>query len=103
MKKTTYKAKDFARLFRSIPDEQWATGHYANIKGDRKCALGHVGERPGIQCAASNALDGICFSAFRHHAASINDGTHGAHEDFPQPTPKLRMVAAMEKAKELGF
>lgn len=100
MTDTNYRAKDFARLFRSIPDEQWTTGSYRNGDDSKRCALGHAGADFGSPCEASNALEDICIGAFNRHAAFINDSRS---TDFPQPTPKLRMVAAMDKAKELGF
>lgn len=92
MGETTYRAKDYARLFRSIPDDQWMTGFLES--NGKKCALGHAG------LEAQDDLDDICIEAFDLHTVFINDRQSAA---FPQPTPKLRMVAAMEKAKELGF
>lgn len=99
MKETTHRAKDYARLFRSIPDEQWAVGVLETADG-RKCAMGHVGANPIKRCQAAIRLNDICLFAFGREATAINDGLF---KDFTQPTPKFRMVAAMEKAKELGF
>lgn len=92
--KPTYNAKFFSRKFKAIPEEMWLVFDLGAPGGPR-CALGHclpIGDE-------SIALTNVC-RGLRRNILSINNYPSAM---FPQPTPKLRVVAAMEKAKEMGF
>lgn len=88
--------------FAAIPDDQWCIGEFTASTGEEAhCAFGHCG------CTANNdsteegdTLDRL----FRDHGLLVTavndaDGTKWAGPFRDLPTPKARMLAALESFK----
>jgi len=85
-----YNKKYFIEKFTAIPDDRWCTGNFVNFDG-QCCAAGFCGDRNRIDSPPeAKALYALILPI--GHVADINDGFHGA---FQQPTPKLRILAAL--------
>jgi hypothetical protein len=89
-----YTVDYFIQKFSSIPRKLWCVGSF--VEGDRMCALGHCGMRVAHPTPESLALNRVIASP-----EYINDGED---PDYPQPTPRARILAALRdvKAKELA-
>lgn len=87
-------AEDFKRFFEGIPDEKWCTQVYIDDNG-RCCAMGHLGPNTLRAQVVRDLFENILVT----NAATVNDGDH---PDFQQPTPKQRILAALDEiiAKE---
>lgn len=88
----------FITKFEAIPEDGWGTGAYVN--GTQCCALGWCGERePGdpsyCKSHEADALEVI----LDYRTVNINDG---AALDYPQRTPRARILAALRDAKKAG-
>lgn len=106
-------AADFIKFFEKIPEEQWTIKTYHSIDRSKHCALGHCGVRVGAgptdtfnsrpEYPAAAALSAL-FRRFiiRHGVATINDGDSGTRSDYPQLTPKLRILAALADIQKAG-
>lgn len=78
----------FIDKFSAIPDELWITGNFRDKKG-RCCAIGHCSiEGEGL---ALVDIFGVGSSS------CINDG---GDPRFQQPTPRARILAALEMVEE---
>lgn len=96
--KTTHDADYFIAKFEAIPEEQWCTGRLRDNSG-RCCASGHCGrDDPLVPTEESTAL---AIVLRRWDVPGINDGDYA---QYPQPTPKQRILAALRdiKAKEVS-
>ncbi len=84
--------QEFYDFYFAIPDELWCTGEF--VKGNACCALGLIGERNDQSKWTKNthllaellgvAIEDIMF---------VNDDLDN---DFPQPTPKERILALIK-------
>lgn len=97
-----YTVQHFIDKFSAIPDELWCIGEFTNTDNPAQhCAYGHLGCRPDDdECEEANALDRL----FRDHkllvtAVNDDDGTKWTRLQFKQPTPKARILAALESFK----
>lgn len=93
-----YDAQYFVDKFSPIPDEQWTTGTYEDENGC-KCALGHCGDGSDTETFEGSALMNIARAMLRD-IVMIND-RHD--EDYLQLTPKARILAFLEDAKQTGY
>jgi hypothetical protein len=88
-----YDVDYFIRKFAAIPEDNWYTHEYTNNDGTKMCALGHCGSRQDEDdTSQSNALRDI----LEHCVGSINDGSDSRYQ---QPTPKQRILAALNDIK----
>jgi hypothetical protein len=91
----------FINKFEAIPEEKWCIGEFINQK-DQCCALGHCGRRldrlNGLEDSALVDLILIRISTLRplYGIVSINDGDD---PNYPQATPKQRVLAALRDIK----
>lgn len=86
-----YTVDYFISKFEAIPEDKWCVDFTEDYNGNR-CALGHCG---GINTHESNILRSIlCMPV-----SFLNDGLK---PEYPQPTPKQRILAALYdiRAKE---
>jgi hypothetical protein len=97
-----YTVDYFITKFSAIPDDQWFVGEFQNpVVPSQQCAYGHCGCTPTEQeNAEANILDRL----FRDHdlnVACVNDGDDSKMAgDFNHlPTPKARILAALESFK----
>lgn len=90
-----YDADYFIKFFRKIPDEKWTT--HALEENGGHCALGHCGAKEGRIAFCRKAM--ALYRVLCRKVAFINDG---AEKDYPQKTPKARILAALKDAKEAG-
>lgn len=90
-----YNVDYFIEKFEAIPEHKWIRGEYG-VNGFH-CAFGHCGAVHGIHdfshLPEAEALLSILFNT-----AMINDG---CVEDYPQSTPKKRILAALYDIKSL--
>lgn len=99
---TKYTVDYFIQKFEAIPDELWCVDKFENERGQR-CVLGHCGrnsENKFQPTEESWELDKLIFrihSCAFEPVACINNGTC---LNYPQPTPKARILAALKDVKE---
>ena len=99
MSATTYDVEHFLNKFRAIPEELWLIGCYSVwTKPQSHCALGHCGRDIDFSTDESNGLAHLFFS----HGLRVTNTNDGLDDRFPQPTPKQRIIAALEFIKEKG-
>lgn len=90
----------FIDKFRAIPEEKWCVDEYG-ING-RHCALGHcgyfvpAGSRFEVSTPEGSAL--IELLGDLGGITEINDGDCDA---YPQPTPKQRILAALQDIENM--
>jgi hypothetical protein len=92
----TYDVDYFIAKFSAIPDAAWLTGEY-EYKG-KCCALGHCGisYKPGAtQSEEADALIDL-FTLIGQDPTQVNDGEAS---EYPQLTPKERILAALRDIK----
>lgn len=88
-----YDIDYFINKFSSIPEEKWCADHFVN--GKKHCALGHCGQDPFTgRTEESHSL--INLFPHKQSVSAINDG---GNEDYQQPTPKQRVLAALNDLK----
>lgn len=98
----SFTIQHFIHKFSRIPDDRWVSDYYRHPEDeDCRCALGHCGEHKDpdgwtVQTEESKALCGV-LAPF--NPARINDGEY---PKFQQPTPKARILAALEAAQEIA-
>jgi hypothetical protein len=90
----TYDVDYFIAKFEAIPEDEWCVGHFISMDGT-KCALGHCGDEGTGDSPEANALG--CLFPYLGDVININDGRHS---DYPQPTPKQRILAALNDIKK---
>lgn len=93
----TYDKAYFIAKFEAIPEEQWAEGDYE--VSNKRCALGHCGaptttaEADALVRLFKPGFEGGKYSYYSTTPVpDINDGTN---KHYPQPTPKQRILAAL--------
>lgn len=101
---TQYTVEYFKAKFEAIPEEKWCVGGFVDPKdSEKRCAMGHCG------CAAKNPeIDALCdlFNSCReagHRMMWIGEINDGGDPRFPQPTPKQRILAALDFIAEKTF
>lgn len=88
----------FIRKFTLIPDEFWTIGEFSETNHPEKhCAFGWCGcTADNDETEEANALDRL----FRNNnllVTAVNDADGSGHAGiFTQPTPKARILAALE-------
>lgn len=94
-------ASDFITKFSTIPEKNWTTNKYTDGNG-RCCAYGHCGLTGTSGEYMNTEASDLCtlFKTAGMSVASINDGEV---KQFPQATPKQRILAALEYLKEQGL
>ncbi|WP_155299003.1 hypothetical protein [Deinococcus kurensis] len=85
-------AQVFIDYLRDTPERSWLTGHVRTKAGDRHCALSHAFALAGN--TGWEVMENILAGSGRIFA--INDGRD---PDYPQPTARLRILAALEDYK----
>jgi hypothetical protein len=83
-----YNKRYFLEKFKAIPESKWCVDNFTNFNGQR-CALGHCGA--GTHNATDESFALRCLLPCS--VAAINDGEVAR---FHQPTPKQRIIAALE-------
>jgi hypothetical protein len=95
-----YTVDYFIQKFEAIPDEKWTTGTYTRCEY-KHCALGHCGteiiEKPRLFFKTKftpegKALENLFKIHFPESITRINDGEV---DQYQQPTPKARILAAL--------
>lgn len=82
--------EEFRDYFAGIPEEKWCVIEIENDSGQR-CAMGHL-----VCVGASEA-----FNTFRDllgNSVSVTSINNGDNPRFPQPTPRARILAAIDEA-----
>lgn len=96
METTIYNVDYFIAKFSAIPEEKWFIGDYHSNDG-KSCALGHCNhhhERPNIEGVKLHELFKELYGFIQ--VADVNDGKR---EEYKQPTPKQRILAALYDIK----
>lgn len=96
MSDTKYTVDYFIAKFTAIPDEKWCVEKYESKSGER-CALGHCGRRPLKGSEEAKALGELFWD--RENGLEVPSVNDGRDDRFPQPTPKARILAALEFIK----
>lgn len=88
--------REMTAFFEAIPDDMWCSGFYQSSILYRRCAMGHVLFSNG--CSSADRLKSIAFLYLGGPVVeSINDGDVIKYQ---QPTPKLRVLAALKDIEE---
>lgn len=94
-----YDAAYFIAKFEAIPEDKWTTGSFTF--GPRHCVYGHCGKLAVMQeTDESRALFQIAFEHRGHSVVDVNDGYAA---QYPQETPKQRVLAWLRDAKKAGL
>ena len=110
-------ADKLIRFFSVIPEEGWCRGSFLDVETGQSCAMGwfirgYFGQYNPIKWVAGQLAAHNVIGAWSHKVihrlgpgyyqdiASVNDG-HSRY--YRQPTPKQRVLAFLEDAKEAGF
>lgn len=95
-------AQEFRDFFAAIPDEKWCIHKFVNEHG-QCCAQGHLGMTSwGFVTPDARRLQNMFKEAFRERNFSsccdwgVGSVNNGYTEDFQQPTPKARILAALD-------
>lgn len=93
-----YNVDYFLNKFKDIPPELWCIKSYS--RGAARCAVGHCrsAENFSLPTNESAALVRLFVRNLVENPTEINDGLVPV---FPQKTPKERILAALEKIKEI--
>ncbi len=103
--------KFFIDLLSLIPDENWCANYLTHPSDPNKhCVLGHL-DMGHLTCITRDAqmspkADAMCRF---FNASGYNGGVHvtrvnnHASTEFPQPTPKARVLALLESVPEDKF
>lgn len=104
-----YSVDHFINKFEKIPEDGWYVGEFSNIDKTKFCALGHCGYK---ECAAKNDEGRGLEELFNQiHITSTDSGFHfsipivndGFAEEYQQPTPKQRILAALYDIRNKEF
>lgn len=115
-KQTVYDVDYFISKFSAIPEDKWIIGALKNQKGSC-CALGHCGAFYSfveIEVEPSNEARALrrLFDVIQLHPSHVNDDCYDAYDSgqrppqaalYDQPTPKARILAALEDIKRSGL
>lgn len=86
--------EQFRDYFAGIPEERWCVGKF--VIDSKCCARGHLGSRSGIIITkADDNFAGLIMSLLHAHPSWINNWPDVS---FPQPTPRARILAAIDEA-----
>lgn len=92
-----YSIDYFIKKFEAIPDNMWRTRDFTNEQG-QCCVFGHCGLRKNNLHTWSEEAKALLniFYANGESAVTVND-----YDDmsYPEPTPKGRILAALNKFK----
>jgi hypothetical protein len=94
-----YNIDYFIERFKAIPDEKWTVNEREDRLG-RRCAHGHCYDGKldvGLGCLREDALSKICMKGLK--VDGIGYINNGSDARFTQPTPKERVLAALEFCK----
>jgi hypothetical protein len=102
-KKTKYTVDYFIKKFSAIPAKKWCTGYFK--LGNGHCALGHCGSveygsRAYQHTDEGNALIGLTSRIGDNQYACITTINDGLDPNFPQKTPRGRVLAALRQVKK---
>lgn len=98
---TTFNAEYFLSKFEAIPEEMWIIKDFTNVDCTKHCAVGHCANwKNGVGTSTSETKP-LCrlFDLIKEYPTRVNDG-ESIH--YPQPTPKLRILAALREIQEKG-
>lgn len=87
-------AESFIELFTPIPEEMWCTEKFMDDHG-RCCAEGHCGSTNNNTSELGTKLC-LLFFYCNETLWQVNDGTDSRYQ---QPTPKQRVLAALNDIK----
>lgn len=96
-KKVKMDVDYFINKFEAIPDELWTTNQYHD--NGKSCAMGHCGATERMQRTEESAAFEALFVRRLLNIPCINDGQYS---QYPQPTPKARILAALSDIKQRG-
>ena len=91
-----YDVGYFIAKFEGIPESKWCEEELLNEDG-RCCALGHCGGRIEEDGDIVYTEEIYALSHLIGDVPAVNDGLH---DDYPQSTPKQRILAALRDIKE---
>jgi hypothetical protein len=89
---------DFIAFYSAIPAEQWCEGAYMDDVG-RRCALGHccVLHDGGLLDTFTPDIQRL--AELMHCTGELAGVNDGKHPKYPQPHPKLRVLAFLNDLK----
>lgn len=102
---TPYTVDHFITKFRGIPLKQWTTGVLLTIHG-RCCALGHCGVRLGpagkgfVWTREGRDLKALFKNDGIGANGSVTNVNDYALKEYPQRTPRARILAALRDIKK---
>lgn len=91
----TYDVDFFLKKFEAIPENMWHTHSYSNATKTKFCAFGHCGVTDRGN-SMSFSMDVMFYKELKVHVSHVNDGRE---INYPQPTPKQRILAALRDIK----
>lgn len=102
-----YNAQFFIDFYTPIPDERWGTRDFYNRETQCYCAFGFLGARIGGQTEEVIALEHLLI-AYRelsspYYPNRLTTANDKQTRDFPQTTPKARVLAYLEECKRKGL
>lgn len=96
-KEMNYNVNYFIKKFEAIPEEMWLAGGLGD-NGGRRCALGHC--HADALSSKATKESSLLMVLLKFRAPEINDGED---ERYQQPTPKQRILAALNDVKNETF
>lgn len=94
----TFTADYFIEKFTAISEEDWCVGLYTDQTGSH-CALGHCGVRNEYGNTEGTTEGTALWQLFQDAKLSVSDVNDGWSRHFKQPTPKQRIIAALNQIK----
>lgn len=94
-------AQYFIDKFSAIPDDQWRCDGFYGEDGEPRCALGHCGLLGNLLNKATPESDALYEAILKVSPNGVTKLNDTPSENFPQLTPKARILAALELAKLL--
>ena len=111
MEKIIYDCSYFIRKFEAIPEEKWIIGNQQDDFG-RHCAFGHCLPKEAEKFGTKFSKEGYCgtrtdegialtnlFNVIGRWPVYINNWPD---QEYPQPTPKQRILAALYDIKKMS-
>lgn len=90
--------QEFRDFFAAIPEERWCTEVYE--AGDKCCALGHLGNSVYVPCQKDTDAKRFAILMNLHFNTAVARINDGDDIRFQQPTPRQRILAAIDAAME---